>query len=303
MSHDKEHLPLDLRMIPLDRIEVLNPRERNNRVFEQIIGNIQSIGLKKPIIVTPRPGSNGEHYLLICGEGRFKAFRSIGQREIPAMVMDVDDESAFIMSLTENIARRRFSALELLVGIKQLRDQGYDKKAIAQKTGLSQDYVQGVLYLLKNGEERLLVAVGSGRIPLNAAITIAGAGDDDKAIQAALQDAYESGTLRGGQLIQARRVIERRRTKGRSVGGSMASRKQNGDVTTSSLVRNYQREVERQKLLVRKSETAQRNLLFIVGALRQLLTDENFTNLLRAEGLDTMPQYLADRVWARGSGA
>jgi len=120
---------------------------------------------------------------------------------------------------------------------------------------------------------------------------------------AALQEAYESGKLRGSQLIQARRVIERRRTQGRSIGGRMPSRKPNEDVTTSSLVRNYQREVERQKLLVRKAETAQRNLLFIVGALRQLLADENFTNLLRAEGLDTLPQYLADRVWARGSGA
>ena len=36
--------------------------------------------------------------------------------------------------------------------------------------------------------------------------------------------------------------------------------------------------------------------------VRQLLADENFTNLLRAEGLDTLPQYLADRVWARGCG-
>jgi ParB family chromosome partitioning protein len=68
-------------------------------------------------------------------------------------------------------------------------------------------------------------------------------------------------------------------------------------------VRNYQREVERQKQLVRKAETAQRNLLFIVGALRQLLADENFTNLLRAEGMDSLPQYLADRVWARGCGS
>lgn len=82
----------------------------------------------------------------------------------------------------------------------------------------------------------------------------------------------------------------------------MSSRKPNADVTTSSLVRNYQREVERQKQLVRKAETAQRNLLFIVGALRQLLADENFTNLLRAEGMDSLPQYLADRVWARGCG-
>ena len=81
MSQDKEHRHSELRMIPLNRIEVLNPRERNSRVFEQIVGNIQNIGLKKPIIVTPRPGSNGEHYLLICGEGRFKAFKTLGHQE------------------------------------------------------------------------------------------------------------------------------------------------------------------------------------------------------------------------------
>jgi len=300
MSQEKNYQHSELRMIPLERIDVLNPRERNNRVFEQIVTNIQSLGLKKPIVVTPRPSSDGERYLLICGEGRFKAFRNLGQTEIPAIVMSVDDESAFIMSLTENIARRKFSTLELLAGIEQLKDQGYDKKAIAEKTGLSMDYVQGILFLLKNGEERLLTAVGSGRIPLNAAITIAGAGNDDKAIQTALQDAYESGKLRGSQLIQARRVIERRRTRGRRMGGKATSRQQNEDVTTSSLVRNYKREVDRQKQLVRKAENTQRNLLFIVGALRQLLVDENFGNLLRGEGLDTLPQYLADRVWTKG---
>jgi ParB family chromosome partitioning protein len=47
-------------------------------VFEQIVGNIQNIGLKKPIIVTPRPGSNGEHYLLICGEGASRPSRRSG---------------------------------------------------------------------------------------------------------------------------------------------------------------------------------------------------------------------------------
>ena len=61
--------------------------------------------------------------------------------------------------------------------------------------------------------------------------------------------------------------------------------------------------ISKQKPENRNAETAQRNLLFIVGALRQLLADENFTTLLRAEGLDTLPQYLAERVWARGSGA
>lgn len=291
--------PGEMRMIPIDLIDVLNPRERNKGVFDEIVGNIRAIGLKKPITVTPRPGHDGtERFLLICGEGRMKAFRSLGEKTIPALVVTVSDENAYIMSLAENIARRQYRPLELLAGIEQLRDQGYDKKVIAQKTGLTAEYVQGILLLLKNGEERLLVAVETGRIPLNAALTIVGAGDDNKAVQAALQDAYESGKLRGNRLLQARRVIERRQTLGRSVARGTPRKMQ--DVTTSSLVRTYQKEVERQKQMVKKAEIAQQRLLFVVGAMRELLADENFTTLLRAEGLDSLPKYLAEKVWSGG---
>ena len=262
----KEHRPCELQMIPLDLIDVLNPRDRNSRIFDEIIHNINTIGLKKPITVTPRPGPDGtERYLLVCGEGRLKAFRSLGETTIPALVVAVSDEDAFIMSLAENIARRQYTPLELLYGIEKLREQGYDKKAIAKKTGLGQDYVHGILTLLKGGEERLLVAVERGRIPLNAALAIVGAGDDDKAVQAALQDAYETGKLRGRQLQQARRVIERRQALGRSVGRGMSRKRQ--DVTTSSLVRTYQKDVDRQRAIVKKAEFTQQRLLFVVGAL------------------------------------
>jgi ParB family chromosome partitioning protein len=37
-------------------------------------------------------------------------------------------------------------------------------------------------------------------------------------------------------------------------------------------------------------------LLLVVEGLKKLLKDENFFNLLRAEGLDTLPKYLADRI-------
>lgn len=287
-------------MIPVDWIDVLNPRERNNKAFEEIVSNIRAIGLKKPITVTPRAGVNGnERYLLVCGEGRLKAFKSLGEAAIPALVITVSDEDAFIMSLAENIARRQYRPLELFAAIVQLRDQGYDKKIISGKTGLTQEYIQGILTLLQQGEERLLAAVERGSIPLNAALTIVGAGDDDKAIQAALQDAYESGKLRGKHLREARRVIERRHTLGHSV--ARGTPRKRTSVTPSSLVRTYQKEVERQRVMVKKAEYAQQRLLFVAGALRQLLTDENFTNLLRAEGLDTLPKYLAERVWAGGS--
>lgn len=295
-----QHTTGEIRMIPVDQIEVINPRERDGHVFDEIVGNIKTIGLKKPIKVTPRATADGiERYLLVCGEGRLKAFRTLGETTIPALVVDVSDEDAFIMSLAENIARRQCRPLELLAGIRQLEDAGYAPKTISEKTGLTPTYVQGILTLLHQGEERLVIAVERGRIPLNAALAIVGAGDDDVAVQSALQDAYESGKLRGKPLMDARRIIERRRTLGRSATRNMPRKL--ADVTTSSLVRTYQNEVERQKAMVRKAEFAQQRLMFVVGALRQLYTDENFVNLLRAEGLATLPKYLAERVWPGGS--
>lgn len=48
--------------------------------------------------------------------------------------------------------------------------------------------------------------------------------------------------------------------------------------------------------MVKKAEFAQHKLLFVVSALKQLMSDEHFMTLLRAEGLDTMPKQLAERV-------
>jgi len=296
----KQHRQGNVHMIPTDLIVVLNPRDRNHRVFGEIVNNIKTIGLKKPITVTPRRSADGQdQFLLICGEGRLKAYQELGESKIPAQVIQVDDEEAFIMSLAENIARRQCRPLELLAGIEQLRDQGYDKQVIAQKTGLSLDYVKGILTLLEHGEERLLVAVENGRIPLNTALEIARVGNEEKNVQAALQEAYESGQLRGKQLIHARRIVMQRQSLGRSMA-HQTPRKMSSEVTTNSLVRSYQREVDRQKLMVKKAEFAQQRLLFVVGALRQLFADENFTTLLRAEGFETLPTYLADRVWKSG---
>lgn len=295
-------MPSAVTMVPVDQIEVLNHRERNSKDFAEIIENIQSIGLKKPIKVTPRRKPDGtESFLLVCGEGRLKAFQVLGQPSIPALVIEATDEDAFIMSLAENIARRHYRPLELLSSIGWLRDQGYDKNVIAQKTGLAPEYVHGILNLLKHGEERLLIAVHKGQVPLSIALSIVGAGCDDKAIQTALQNAYESGELRGKDLLRARRVFEQRLTLGRSIHRE-ASRK-DPKVTSSSLVRTYQKEVERQRLLVRKAEFTQQRLLFVITALRELFADETFTTMLRAEGLETLPKYLSERVNAVGVAA
>lgn len=51
-----KHRTSEVRMIPIDRIVVLNPHDCNKLVFDKIVGNIKAIGLKKPITVTAQNG-------------------------------------------------------------------------------------------------------------------------------------------------------------------------------------------------------------------------------------------------------
>ena len=70
-------------------------------------------------------------------------------------------------------------------------------------------------------------------------------------------------------------------------------------VSSEALVRAYEREVDRQRLMIKRAEIAQGRLLFVVEAMRTLLADDNFSNLLRAEGLLTVPRPLADLISVR----
>jgi ParB family chromosome partitioning protein len=296
--------PENVSMVPIARIEVLNSRDRNMKVFEEIVESIQLIGLKKPITVAERAGEDGQpKYLLVCGEGRLNAFRILGETHIPALVVDVSDEDAFIMSLAENIARRGYRPLEILADIELLRERGYTADVIIQKTGLSPKYVRDIVFLLEQGEERLIEGVQRGSIPLTTALEIARASAND--LQNAngeggesnlgdlLQEAYENGQLKGRQIIEAKRLIEKRQ----ELGPSSPNAAQIKPPTSSySLVRTYQKEVERQRKMVLKAEHAHQRLLLVVQGLKKLFADENFVTLLRAEGLDTLPKYLAERI-------
>ena len=156
--------PDTVTLVPINRIEILNSRDRNMKVFEEIVDNIRAIGLKKPITVAERPGDDGDpRYVLVCGEGRLNAFRILGETHIPALVVDVSDEDAFIMSLAENIARRGYRPLEILADIEVLRKPGCSAEIIIQKTGLSLKYVKDIVFLLDQGEERLIVAAARRR--------------------------------------------------------------------------------------------------------------------------------------------
>jgi ParB family transcriptional regulator, chromosome partitioning protein len=285
-------------LIPIERITVINPRVRNKKIFKEIVSNIAELGLKKPITVTRLDDADGPRYALVCGQGRLEAYQALGQHEIPALVVEANTEDCIVMSLVENLARRQHRAIDLLHDIEGLKRRGYNDATIARKTGLTIEYVKGVLRLLKNGEHRLLRAVEAGQMPVSIAVEIAGATDAET--QTVLQQAYEKKLLRGHKLIAAKRLIEQRqrRGKGLRINVSLSGKRRERPLSSNALIRAYQEDVDRKRLLIRKAETTQNRLVFVTEALRKLLVDENFVTLLRAEGLDTLPRNLAARIEA-----
>jgi ParB family transcriptional regulator, chromosome partitioning protein len=281
-------------IVPIERISVPNPRVRSKVSFDLLVDSISKVGLKKPITLTRR-GDDGRDtgFDLVCGQGRLEAYAALGQHDIPAIIEDVSNEDRMLRSVVENIARRQHRPLELLRDIGELRKRGYSDHGIATKTGLHQSYVQSIGRLLAEGETRLIVAVETGRIPLNVALEIAEV--DLDGAQEALAKAYESGALRGKKLLAAKRIVEQRQRQGKSQR-MVRWRERGKRLSSDALVRAYNQEVDRQRLLIKRAEITQNRLLFIVAAMRSLLADAHFATLLRAEKLETLPRPLTNLI-------
>jgi len=292
MTDDVNAATPEIVTIAIASIEVLNPRSRNKRIFEEMVESIRLVGLKRPITV--RRASSGDGYELVCGQGRMEAFLRLGETHIPAIVIDATREECFVMSLVENMARRNQTPLELIREVGALRQRGYTHTQIAEKIGFSPEYVWAINFLLEKGEERLLNAVERGVIPHTIATEIARATDGN--VQKALTEAYENGDIPGDQIVAIRRIVDERNMMGKGIKSIRQGEKCGRKPTASGLIRAYQKEVERQKLLVRKARLTQDRLTFIVGAMSKLLAEEHFVTLLRAERLASLPQPIAERL-------
>ena len=283
-------------LIPTDRIRILTPRVRNRRTFEEMVENIAKIGLKRPITVAQRAKTDPAEYDLVCGQGRLEAFMELQQDAIPAIVIDADESDCLVMSLVENCARRQHNPIDLMREIGNLRKRGYNDRQIANKIGVTPDYVGMIAGLLERGEERLVSAVETGLLPLNLAIDISKT--DAEGAQRALMDAYTQKKLRGKKLAAVRRLIQLRDAQGPRLHRNRYGRNDGAKrpLTSDALVRAYQQEAERQKLLIKKAELTQGRLMFVVEAFRSLRDDDHFLTLLRAEGLDTLPTHLGQSL-------
>ena len=103
--------------------------------------SIAQHGLLQPVIVK----RDGEGYLIMAGERRYRAAQLIGLAVIPALVRDDDPLE---IAIIENLQREDLSPLEEAEGLGALIDQyGYTHEALAELIGKSRPYVSNTLAL------------------------------------------------------------------------------------------------------------------------------------------------------------
>lgn len=284
-----------IEFIPIHQIEVVNPRTRNRKGHAEITNNIGAIGLKRPIKVGRFAKRDGEkRYALICGQGRVESFQALGETHIPAVVVDIPEHDGMVQGLVENIARRQHNAYELMAEVGSLKKRGYNDVQIGEKIGVTTSWVNMIGGLLDRGETRLVAAVETGLIPISFAVEIAKL--DDAEAQEALAQAYEQGKIRGSKVSVVRRMLARRAKAGKGLVRSPYGRQPQRTITSDDLVKLYQQETDRQRVLIKKADFTQSRLLFVIEALKELMSNEAFKAILQAEQLETLPRGLTERM-------
>jgi ParB family transcriptional regulator, chromosome partitioning protein len=93
-------------------------------------------------------------------------------------------------------------------------------------------------------------------------------------------------------LLAARRLVELRQRAGKAA----APQARHKAVSPDKLVRAFEEDSARKRLMVKRTQATRSRLMFITEALRQLAKDDTFMALLEDEGLTTMPARIASRV-------
>lgn len=269
-----------IRTIPVQNIRIVNSRKRDKRKYGEIVESIQTLGLKTPIVVTPRRSQEDNmEYDLICGEGRLNAFKNAGEQEIPARVVSTSREDALLMGLVENIARRQANKISLIKEVNRLSEEGYNGREIAHKVGKTEFYISQLNALMKKGRPEIVNAVLTEKMNFSTAFRIVSCSDDQE-IQKEINDAYESGEIKAKDL--------------KLIQNFLSTQKQNARKKTKagSVISEFNKRVKYSKNIIRKVDSCEMTLAFLKGAFTVMFQDEGFIALLECQGIVDIPSQL-----------
>jgi ParB/RepB/Spo0J family partition protein len=218
LSSESAGRSIGVRVIRVDRISSNPDQPRmvfEERALQELTASIREHGVLQPILVRPL-GDN--RYQLVAGERRWRASKAAGLETVPALVEELDDDTAREISIIENLQREDLSPLEE-AGMydRMIREHGYSIRKLADKLGKDKGYLENRLRLADAPEEiRELVSLRKDT--LSHAYELLKVSDEKKRRRLAARVA--SGEL---SLVKLREKIEGRQARrGESVDGAAA---------------------------------------------------------------------------------
>ena len=150
------------------------PRKNfNKESLEELTNSIREQGVIQPIIVRPDKTNDGK-YEIIAGERRWLASQNAGLHEIPAVILDVDDNKSLEFAIVENVQRQDLNPIEEAKSYQRLiNDFNYNQEKLSKFIGKSRSYIANSLRLLGLPEEVLAMLV-SGSLSAGHARTLIG---------------------------------------------------------------------------------------------------------------------------------
>lgn len=196
--------------IPVDSVSP-NPHQPRKDFDEDAISSlassIESIGLLQPIVVR----EDGESYVLVAGERRLRAMKSLSRVSIAAVIRaETDDATNLAEALVENVQREDLNPLEQAAAYQELLEEyGKTHEEVAESVGKSRSAISNTLRLLQlPGAIQKLVA--SGELSAGHARALLGSEDEAYAMHIAQRAVAEGWSVR-----RVEEAVRLRATQGR----------------------------------------------------------------------------------------
>ena len=140
--------------LPLSQVESCSSQPRklfDEAALAELADSIREHGIIQPLTV--RKLSSG-YYQIIAGERRWRAARMAGLTEIPAVVIEADDQKAAELALVENLQREDLNPMEEAAGFQSLiQTYHMTQEEAAQRVGKSRPVITNAMRLLNLPED------------------------------------------------------------------------------------------------------------------------------------------------------
>ena len=116
----------------------------------ELAESIKSNGIIQPLVLK----KVDDEYIIVAGERRWRAAKSIGIKEVPAIVMNLTEKQILEISLIENIQREDLNSIEEALAYKKLiNDFNLTQEELSKRIGKSRVTITNTLRLLNLSED------------------------------------------------------------------------------------------------------------------------------------------------------